>query len=105
MGRLVGNHSPDNAVRPGSDPTDSAQAVVNNFRSSGYKVILNRIGSLSLDQCTVTSVSPGQAITTPVTAGAKSINQQVVFTTVYVTADCTHPVISPSSTSSSPGSS
>ena len=92
---------PTTPYAPGSVPTDSAQTVVNNFQSSGYKVILNRVGSLSLDQCTVTSVSPGQAITTPVTAGAKSINQQVVFTTVYVTADCTHPVHSPSSSSGS----
>ena len=69
---------------------------MSNYQASGYKVILNRIGTLSLDQCTITSVSPGQAVTTPVTAGAKSINQQVVYTTVYLVADCTHPVKSSS---------
>jgi hypothetical protein len=40
--------------------------------------------SAPLDQCTVTSVTPGQAIITPVTAGAKGMTYQTVFTTVYV---------------------
>ena len=92
---------PTTPYAPGAGFTDSAQTVVNNFQASGYRVILNRFGTLSLDQCTVTSVSPGQAVTTPVTAGARSINQQVLFTTVYVTADCTHPVSSSSSRSGS----
>jgi hypothetical protein len=93
---------PTTPFAPGSAPADNAQTVINNFQSSGYRVILNRVGSLSLDQCTVTAVSPGQAVTTPVTGGAKAINQQVLFTTVYLTADCTHPV---NRTSSSSGSS
>jgi hypothetical protein len=76
----------------GSTPSsDNAQTVVNNLRSNGYKVILNRFGTASLDQCTVTPVTPGQKVTTPVTAGAKGITDQVLFTTVYVTADCTTP--------------
>jgi hypothetical protein len=68
---------------------DKAQTVVSNLQSNGYKVILNRIGAAPLDQCVVTSVTPGQQITTPVTAGAASVTNQVLFTTVYVTADCT----------------
>ena len=68
--------------------TEKADAVVNRLQSSNYRVILNRIGAAPLSQCNVLSITPGQPITTPVTAGAKSINQQVLFTTVYVTADC-----------------
>jgi hypothetical protein len=76
----------------GSTPSsDNARTVVNNLQSNGYKVILNRFGTASLDQCTVTSVTSGQKVTTPVTAGAKGITDQVLFTTVYVTADCTTP--------------
>jgi hypothetical protein len=81
--------------------TEKADAVVGRFQSSNYRVILNKIGTAPLDQCTVTSIAPGQAITTPVTGGAKAINQQVLFTTVYVTADCTKPASSASSSSSS----
>jgi hypothetical protein len=71
-----------------STSTEKANAVVNRLQSSNYKVILNKIGAAPLDQCTVLSITPGQQVTGPVTAGAKSINQQVLFTTVYVTADC-----------------
>jgi hypothetical protein len=84
--------TPPTSPFPGSAPsTDKADVVVNNLKSSNYRVILNKIGTASLDKCTVTSVTPGQAIITPVTGGAKGITQQVLFTTVYVTADCTTP--------------
>jgi hypothetical protein len=67
---------------------DPAQTVVSSLQSSGYRVILNKVGSAPLDQCKVTSVTPGQQVVTPVTAGARSMTWQVQFTTVYVTADC-----------------
>ena len=69
--------------------SDTADAVVKQFQSSGYQVILNKVGAAPLDQCKVTGITPGQQITSPVTAGAKSISQVVKFTTVYVNADCT----------------
>jgi hypothetical protein len=76
----------------GSTPSsEDAQTVVSDLQSNGYKVILNRFGTAPLDQCTVTSVTSGQKVTTPVTAGAKGITDQVLFTTVYVTADCATP--------------
>ena len=81
---------PTTPYAPGPTPTDNAQTVVSNFQASNYRVILNKVGAGPLDQCKVTSVTPGQAITTPVTGGARSITQQVRYTTVYVTADCTH---------------
>ena len=81
--------------------TEKADAVVSRFQSSNYRVILNKIGTAPLDQCTVTSIAPGQAITTPITGGAKAIINQVLFTTVYVTADCTKPASSASASSSS----
>ncbi len=78
---------PGSAAPPSGD---KAQTLINDFQSSGYKVILNRIGSAPLDQCTVTSVTPGQQVTQLVTSGGGGMNAQVLFTTVYVTADCTH---------------
>ena len=59
-------HTPPTVPFPGSTPSaDTAQTVVNNLKSSGYKVILNKIGAGPLDKCTVTSITPGQAIITP----------------------------------------
>jgi hypothetical protein len=69
---------------------DTAATVVGNLQASNYRVILNKFGNAPLSQCLVTAIQPGTAVTTPVTAGAKSISNQVLFTTVYVTADCTH---------------
>jgi hypothetical protein len=66
----------------------SAQDTVSMLQSSGYRVILNKIGAKPLDQCSVQSVRSGEAITTPVTAGAGSLTQKVEYTTVYVTASC-----------------
>ena len=38
----------------------SVDATVNQLRSQGYQVILNRVGTASLDRCAVTAVRPGQ---------------------------------------------
>jgi len=92
---------PTTPYAPGATPTDTAATVLSNYQASGYHVILNRFGSLPMDQCTVTSVSPGQAIIQPITAGAKTLAETTVYTTVYVTADCTHPITTPSTSSSS----
>jgi hypothetical protein len=75
---------------------DKAQTVINQLQSSGFKVILNRIGSAPLDQCTVSSTTPGQQIISPVTAGAGSLSWVVQFTTIYLTADRTKPAAKPS---------
>jgi hypothetical protein len=78
---------------PGSAPPaghDTARTVVSNLQSSGYKVILNRVGGAPLDQCTVTSVTPGEPVTQLASAGGGSMNSQVLFTTIFVTADCNH---------------
>lgn len=69
----------------------SAQDVVDQMQSNGYRVIVNRIGALLLDQCAVTSLTDGTPIMTPVTAGAGAMTFQTVYTTAFLTADCTHP--------------
>jgi hypothetical protein len=82
--------TPPTTPFPGSAPSpDTADAVITRLQNNAYKVILNKVGAAPLDQCKVTSVTPGQQVTTPVTGGGGGINQQVLFTTVYVTADCT----------------
>jgi hypothetical protein len=68
--------------------TGSAQDTVNKFEASGYKVILNKVGGAPLDQCTVTAVRPGRQITQPVTAGSGDLTNKVLYTTVFVDANC-----------------
>lgn len=74
-----------------STSTQSAQDVVTQMQSNEYRVIVNRIGTLPLDQCTVTSLTNGTPIVTPVTAGAGAMTFKTLYTTAYLTADCTHP--------------
>ena len=38
----------------------SVDATVGQLRAQGYQVIVNRVGSAPLDQCTVSEVRPGQ---------------------------------------------
>lgn len=65
----------------------SAQDTVNELENSGYKVVLNKLGTGPLDHCTVDSVRPGETVTRPVAAGHGLVNQ-VVYQTVYLTAKC-----------------
>jgi hypothetical protein len=77
----------------------SAQDTISQLTSSGYRVILNRVGDAPLDRCTVTSIRPGDQIKLPCpdhscdgTAPRPWLGQKstglVVYTTVYVTASC-----------------
>jgi hypothetical protein len=68
--------------------TGSAQDTVNQLEANGYKVILNKVGGASLDKCTVTSVRPGREITQPRTDSGGDLTQHVLYTTVYVDANC-----------------
>jgi hypothetical protein len=98
--RFVGADEPTTTY-PGAAPaTDNAATVIGHLQSSGYKVTATQYGSLPLAQCRVPSVQPGQAITTPQTTDAKAVFFVTLYTTVYVTADCTKPASSSSSSSS-----
>ena len=69
---------------------DNAEKVINDLRSSGVKVIVDRVGTAPLDQCAVSSVTPGQPETTLVSAGGGSMTNQTT-PTVFVTLDCHAP--------------
>ena len=52
-------------------------------------VVLNKIGTGPLDQCTVDSVRPGETVTRPVHNGpGDDMVNQIVYQTVYLTANC-----------------
>jgi len=65
----------------------SAQQTVNTLESSGYKVVLNKVGTGPLEECTVGSVRPGETVVRPVHNGNNLVNQ-IVYQTVYMTANC-----------------
>lgn len=65
----------------------SAQDVVDSLQQNGYKVILNKIGTVPLDQCDVAAVRPGRAITAiDATGGVRE--ELLSYTTAYVVARC-----------------
>ena len=52
-------------------------------------VVLNKIGTGPLDQCTVDSVRPGETVTPLVQNGPEDVVvNQIVYQTVYLTAHC-----------------
>jgi hypothetical protein len=65
----------------------SAQDTVDELEHSGYKVVLNKLGTAPLDHCSVDSVRPGETVTQLVRAGGELVNQ-IVDQTVYLTAKC-----------------
>ena len=52
-------------------------------------VVLNKIGTGPLDQCTVDSVRPGETVTRPVQNGpGDDVVNQIVYQTDCLTANC-----------------
>jgi hypothetical protein len=69
----------------------SAAQTVNQLRAQGFQVILNKIGTAPLDQCTVSGVRPGQTFAR-MDSGAPGAMDDIVTTvtarTVYVDVTC-----------------
>ena len=69
----------------------SVDATVGKLRAQGYAVILNRMGSAPVDQCTVTAVRPGQTFSRT-DSGAPGANHDRVTTvmarTVFLEVAC-----------------
>jgi hypothetical protein len=69
----------------------SVDATVNQLRSQGYRVIMNRLGTTSLDQCTVSAVRPGQTYSrtdSGVPGGGSDPATTITDKTVYVDVAC-----------------
>jgi hypothetical protein len=65
----------------------SAQDTVNELQDNGFRVVLNKMGAGPLDHCAVASVRPGATVTRPVQSGGELLGQ-IVYQTVYLTANC-----------------
>lgn len=70
-----------------SGPSSAADAV-KQLQSQGYHVVINRIGSAPLSECTVASVTSGRAATTPTVVGSDDTEDRRYHSTVYLTAQC-----------------
>jgi hypothetical protein len=74
-------------------PTGQATAseTVSSLQADGFHVILNKIGTAPLDQCSVGSVRPGQTFAR-MDSGAPGAGSSIVTTvtskTVYVDVNC-----------------
>ncbi len=69
----------------------SVDQTVSQLRSQGYQVIVNRVGTARLEQCTISAVRPGQTFSRT-DSGAPGAQDDIVTTvtnkTVYVDVAC-----------------
>jgi hypothetical protein len=68
-------------------PIGSAQDVVRTLEASGFEVILNTVGTPSLDKCVVTAVRPGPPAAS-VAASRDDTRERSSRTTVHVDIKC-----------------
>jgi hypothetical protein len=64
--------------------TVNAATTIQELQASGYRVILNKVGTEPLSSCHVTSIRPGHTVTETVPAGGGDTMQKIVYTPVYV---------------------
>ena len=69
----------------------AVDATISQLRAQGYQVIVNRIGTGAVDQCTVSAVRPGQTFSRT-DSGAPGADDDLVTTvtnkTVYLDVAC-----------------
>jgi hypothetical protein len=77
-----------NAAPSGSPSVDAA---VNQLRAQGFQVIVNRVGTAQVDQCTIDAVRPGHTFSRT-DSGVPGADDDLVTTvtnkTVYVDVSC-----------------
>ncbi len=66
----------------------SAADTVASLEAQGFKVLVNKVGHLPLDQCTVRGVRQGQEVTELKRNKRDQTVERVKYTTVYVDATC-----------------
>ncbi|MET4430191.1 hypothetical protein [Mycolicibacterium sp. 624] len=66
----------------------SAADTIVSLQESGYTVIVNKVGSAALEDCTVRAIRPGRKITEMRSDIRDRTVEKVVYTTVYLDAEC-----------------
>ena len=77
-----------NAAPAGPSAVD---ATIGQLRKEGFKVIVNRVGTASVEQCTVSTVRPGQTFSrtdSGVPGAGDDLVATVTSKTVYVDLSC-----------------
>lgn len=75
-------------------PESSASETIGQLQSEGYRVIVSKVGSGSIDDCVVSAVRQGRSVTGPqppaVANGITTMGpgQVLQYTTVYVDLAC-----------------
>ena len=69
----------------------SVDQTISQLRSQGYQIVMNRVGTAALDQCTISAVRPGQTFSRT-DSGVPGADDDIVTTvtnkTVYVDVAC-----------------
>jgi hypothetical protein len=78
-----------NAAAPSGSP--SVDTAISQLRAQGFQVIVNRVATAQVDQCTIDAVRPGQTFSRT-DSGVPGANDDLVTTvtnkTVYVDVSC-----------------
>ncbi|MCV7206444.1 hypothetical protein B7435_29720 [Mycolicibacterium peregrinum] len=85
-GLALGTLAAPAAAAPGG--AGSAQQTIKQLEDEGYRVILSRVGSGSINDCNVKAVRPGRDITELKAAPRGNTEERVRYTTVYVDLAC-----------------
>ncbi|MBU8822758.1 hypothetical protein [Mycolicibacterium goodii] len=80
--------SPANQAAAAPAGPGSVQDTVSALESRGYKVIMNKTGSASLERCTVTAMRPGRDVTELRKNVRERTVERVVYKTVYLDVAC-----------------
>lgn len=91
VGALAAALSPVNVANAAPTGPQTVERTVNQLRSQGYQVLLNKIGDAPLDRCSVRAVRPGHTYSRT-DSGAPGAGNDIVTTvtgmTAYVDVNC-----------------
>ena len=79
------------AVNAAPTGPSSVDATIGQLRSQGYQVIVNRVGTAPMSQCTVHAVRPGQTFSrtdSGFPGAGNDIVTSITDKTVYVDVNC-----------------
>ncbi len=66
----------------------SAADIINRLETEGLRVIINRVGTGPLSECTVTRMAAGRDVTRRDATGDDSSVERLRYRTVHVTVTC-----------------
>lgn len=73
-----------------AEPGGNAASTIADLQSQGYSVVVDRVGSLPTNQCTVTNVRNPQTVTATRRSGPDRRNREIIIVsqTITVSLNC-----------------